>query len=345
MSTTRKRKAESVPKATRAPLACERCRVKKLRCSGGYPCRSCLNASAECDFEVSAGRTDRLGGVDLSVRVTQLEKAVADLQAQVHGLSGPAVTPAAAAAATHIPTWADTTSPLSGISGQSQQRADETSASRFLAITLPTNSGVAPFPALMHHPSIWENRSRSPSLDAVPLGRTEYTAKAGSQDDPVSTGLIDEVSALSLFQLFMERCHVTFPVMRYEYEDLHRKSPFLFTCVLAVASRYYLRYQQVNPSLPVIEATAITAIKDLAYSHLGASMFRKQPGVMDVQAVLLLANWNLFGQGMSPDNWLVSGHCGRLAYRIGLDRIASYARDRPVLCRWRAWLGWNMQIR
>lgn len=82
-------------------------------------------------------------------------------------------------------------------------------------------------------------------------------------------------------------------------------------------------------------------------------MFRKQPRVLDVQAVLLLANWNLFGRGMSPDNWLVSGHCGRLAYRIGLDQIADAASqvdevrssgDNPVLERWGTWLGWNMYV-
>jgi hypothetical protein len=132
--------------------------------------------------------------------------------------------------------------------------------------------------------------------------------------------------------------------MCYAYADIKGKSPFLLTCILAIGARFYLAYQRANPSLPVVDAETATAIKDLAYSHLGASMFRKQPGVMDVQAVLLLANWNLFGQGMSPDNWLVSGHCGRMGYRIGLDRVAHSAPERPVLCRWRTWLGWNMCV-
>ncbi len=198
MSTGRKRKVDSVTKATRAPLACERCRVKKLRCSGGDPCRSCLNAGAPCDFDVSPGRSDRLGGVDLTVRVGQLEKMVTELQQQVQTLAcregGPR---------THPPRveQAPTQMTPSTISPRTAQRSDETSASRFLAVTLPAHSAVAPFPAFMHHPSIWENRSRSPSPDTVPLGRTEYVAKAGLRDDPVSTGLVNEDAATALYQL------------------------------------------------------------------------------------------------------------------------------------------------
>lgn len=266
----RKRKAGSgdssgtTPKAPRAPLACERCRVKKLRCSGGYPCRSCDNANVECDFEVANGRTDRLGGVDLSVRVSQLEKAVLELRAQVQSLSeggerpithrtstslaepSPLVDPSSTtdtrlsirsseAESSRHPMQrydvdqrgvdqtqqqlgqlaaADSVSPAlwQPQTGQSTsidlpQRADETIPGRFLAATIPTQCGIAPFPPLMHHPSIWENRSRSPSLSddlpSMPLGTTDYVAKAGAHDDPISTGLISEAAGLAMFELYV----------------------------------------------------------------------------------------------------------------------------------------------
>jgi hypothetical protein len=156
----------------------------------------------------------------------------------------------------------------------------------------------------------------------------------------------------------MTKCHLTLPIVESDFATARRKSPFLFTTMLAIAGMYYVASQQRDSSLPFVEPSAITAIKQLAYSHFGASMFRKRPRALDVQAVLLLSNWNLFGRGMSPDTWLVSGHCGRLAYRIGLDRVADIgshippsdgeaflSQSLPILERWRTWLGWNMYVR
>lgn len=72
----------------RATYACERCRLKKLRCTGGHPCGACRRAGIECDFG------DR--GLDwqqsLSLtnqRLLQLEKTVMELVSSLGHLTHP----------------------------------------------------------------------------------------------------------------------------------------------------------------------------------------------------------------------------------------------------------------
>lgn len=71
------------PRAQRATWACERCRNKKLRCTGGYPCSSCQRAEIECDFD-DRGTSSNQGPFVTNQRLLQLEKTVTDL---VAGLS------------------------------------------------------------------------------------------------------------------------------------------------------------------------------------------------------------------------------------------------------------------
>ncbi|KAF7171986.1 hypothetical protein CNMCM5623_004245 [Aspergillus felis] len=70
----------------RAMWACERCRIKKLRCSGGHPCSACRRGEIECDFG------DR--GLDpqqtnTNQRPSQLETMVTDLVSGLSHLSRP----------------------------------------------------------------------------------------------------------------------------------------------------------------------------------------------------------------------------------------------------------------
>jgi hypothetical protein len=91
--------------------------------------------------------------------------------------------------------------------GQSvrSQRDDETTASRFIAATIPGQCGIAPFTPLMYQPSIWENPSRSPSPfdDVHPsaMGTTDYVARAGILDDPISIGLVSDQAGSALYHL------------------------------------------------------------------------------------------------------------------------------------------------
>lgn len=49
----RRHKAEDLP-STRVPKACNRCRIRKMRCDGNFPCSTCVARNAECGFGTSA---------------------------------------------------------------------------------------------------------------------------------------------------------------------------------------------------------------------------------------------------------------------------------------------------
>lgn len=135
-------------------------------------------------------------------------------------------------------------------------------------------------------------------------------------------------------------------------------SPFLFTAILAIAARYYPNYrlhQVAEPRLPLITNTALQGLAELACAHLGFVLFRKQHQLSDVQAALLLSIWIPRGQGQFADQWMVSGLCTRLAYRIGIPKILSHpsiqriatgsdldAQDlrdiNSILPQWHTWL-------
>ncbi|RAL08765.1 Zn(II)2Cys6 transcription factor [Aspergillus homomorphus CBS 101889] len=66
-------------RSQRATWACERCRIKKLRCTGGHPCSACHRAGIDCDF---GDRHD--SNLNLSItnqRLAQLETTVTALLA------------------------------------------------------------------------------------------------------------------------------------------------------------------------------------------------------------------------------------------------------------------------
>lgn len=145
------------------------------------------------------------------------------------------------------------------------------------------------------------------------------------------------------------------------FQRLRNSSSCLFSAILAIAARFYVRHSEKFPvsGLPPISSSTPTTIGRLAYSHLGATLFRKEYRREDVQAIMLLSFWNLFGAGHSPDPWLVSGHCMRLALRVGLDKAPILAKElhskftraedaskqlSVVLADWRTWLWWYMWV-
>lgn len=93
----------------RAPQACRRCRQKKLKCTGGQPCRKCLRASHPCDFDDRPGvlgnernhtrsnTTVSFGGDEATARIAQLERTLADL------ISGLQPTPQAISSIGQVP--------------------------------------------------------------------------------------------------------------------------------------------------------------------------------------------------------------------------------------------------
>ncbi|UKZ91445.1 uncharacterized protein TrAFT101_006423 [Trichoderma asperellum] len=71
----------------RATWACERCRIKKLRCTGGHPCSSCRRAEIECDFG-DRGDPQQSSSIT-NQRLSKLEKTVTDLVTGLSHLTSP----------------------------------------------------------------------------------------------------------------------------------------------------------------------------------------------------------------------------------------------------------------
>lgn len=219
-------------------------------------------------------------------------------------------------------------------------RYAETLDSRWEA--LQQNS--APFPPLMKYPTVWSGEPAAPAsqcdpdAESVP-GLKQYVAKVGLRSDPISEGILNKSFALTLFDFFFRYCHPSFPVLQpsqhfeADFEQVSSCSPFLFTVIIAVAARYYVRHRaQVSVDSRSIAPMALETpglLADLAYSHLGFLIMRKQHQLSDVQAALLLSVWNLRGKGLSPDQWMVTGICARLAHRIGMQEALGH----PMIAR------------
>ncbi|KAG4430183.1 hypothetical protein IFR05_014342 [Cadophora sp. M221] len=250
--------------------------------------------------------------------------------------------------------------------------------------TSPSNTGVsegldsrwaalqhnsAPFPPLMLNPAVWSGEPAITSPEGDPtaqfaLGMTRYQAKVDLHSEPVSEDIVKEPVARVLFTLFLQKCHPLFPLLNPPKDQdsyfghIRSSSPFLFTVMLSIAGRYYNGYREMEPgqsSLPPITAGALEALADLACSHLGFVLFRKQHQLSDVQATLLLSVWIPRGNGQSADQWMVTGLCSRLAYRIGVPDSSCHpaitrllnsthldANDireaKDILPQWHAWL-------
>ncbi|KAJ4176363.1 hypothetical protein NW755_014452 [Fusarium falciforme] len=305
---------------------------------GGHPCSTCKRAKADCDFG-DRGWDSQQSISATNQRLSQLEKTVTELVAGLGHLTNPqplshavprdqlflAGSPRHVSAPEHPPCLeapplsdAQTTavpglsppvhspsraSPEPVRSSSVNPRASERLESRWDA--LQHNS--APFPPLMNHPTAWSGEPSKTSPDAVKanltLGMTHYKAHVHLQSEPVSEGIVSDAAARALFA---------------------------FT--LAIAGRYFNGYQNTQPAasrLPLITPDALEALADLAGAHLGFVLLRKQHELSDVQAALLLSVWIPRGRGQSADQWMVTGLCTRLAYRIGIPDLPS----RPAVLR------------
>ena len=119
-------------------------------------------------------------------------------------------------------------------------------------------------------------------------------------------------------------------------------SPYLYTVILAISSRYILPTPTVDPSTSL-------QLRRLAYTYYVASQFRRHQSLPDVQATLLLAAYGMYKRNKGPDPWIVTGHCGRLTHRLGLQRLGkvrsvpedvSGIKGSRLVAQWKTWLCW-----
>ncbi|EEU33848.1 uncharacterized protein NECHADRAFT_55935 [Fusarium vanettenii 77-13-4] len=343
-------------RAQRTIIACERCRMKKLRCMGGLPCSACQRAKVECGF----GDRERDSQNSISIanqRISQLEKTVAELIATINRETNTLPPRTLVQPSTRLSERPENPGDTQRVSRSSifrsglglaapngslimtpeasQGSVDPRSSERLESRWSALQHDSAPFPALMGHPAAWLERPVKTNPGGVSpntVGMTIYKAQVHLQSEPVSEGIVEEVVARALFTLFFQKCHPSFPMLE-SYEDLGRhfehirsSSPFLFTSILAIAGRYYNSYRERLLALErpqAITVNALEALAELACAHLGFVLFRKQHQLSDVQATLLLSVWIPRGKGQSADQWMISGLCNRLAHRIGMTDLWS----------------------
>ena len=123
---------------------------------------------------------------------------------------------------------------------------------------------------------------------------------------------------------------------------------------MVIAARYYNRYN-AHMGFPYepIEAAARSRLVNLAFFHLGQTLLSKRHTLEDVQAILLVAAWNIVGDGGGSDAWVATGHALRLMRRLGVHKQLSQAevvvhqqapdwqdKAERFLPQWRTWLAW-----
>lgn len=138
--------------------------------------------------------------------------------------------------------------------------------------------------------------------------------------------------AEALFNFFIEHCHPFLPIVNVALDDAFtaiQRSPPLFSAIIAIAARFYVRFTARNTStlLPMLDPGAPHKLANLAEMHLAQTLLRKQHALSDVQAILLLAAWGLQSGGKGPDAWLATGHAARVARRLGVHRTLAVAAE------------------
>lgn len=157
---------------------------------------------------------------------------------------------------------------------------------------------------------------------------------------------------------YVTYCHPFLPILELcragdqRTSEIQEMGAFLFTTILAIASRYTRR--QARPSglaMPELDQDASLKIRRLAYAHFASSMFRRHQSLRDLQATFLLAGWGLHPGAEGPEAWMTTGHCGRLALRLGLHKLGRTAMPimpplgsqiemAKLVSRWKTWLCW-----
>lgn len=159
-----------------------------------------------------------------------------------------------------------------------------------------------------------------------------------------------------LIYRFLSYCHPFLPILELSHTggdhlaEIRDMGAYLFTTVLAIAAGHISHQHRIQGLvMPALDPEPSLKIRRLAYGHFASSMFRRHQSLRDLQATLLLAGWGLHPGSEGPEAWMTTGHCGRLALRLGLHNLGKVVRPTTVLSavetnklisQWRTWLCW-----
>ncbi|CAN9307500.1 unnamed protein product [Alternaria alternata] len=352
----------------RATQACFRCRKQKLRCLGGRPCVRCVKASKECDFgQGNAGNVAYRPNVTVDAaqyeqhhqqerRATQAcfrcrkqklrclggrpcvrcVKASKECDFGKPGQASPVSN-----SNNNTNTNGDVVEDRHGAAARASLVRLEDSVTNLLAGLQNTGTnGTDLFPALTAAPDTVSSTvpvTAPAPAPAPPLEPSSYHATALTNTaTPALLSTSDPLTTQGLG-------HVRFG-------DSPERYPSLFSAILAISARFYLRS---SSKAHIMDSHVPKALAEIAESHLAHTLLRKKHTLADVQAILLLAAWGLQSSGKGPDAWVLTGHAARVSRRLGIQRavgqaVAATQKDRSqleapaevdtaVLRRWRTW--------
>ena len=160
----------------------------------------------------------------------------------------------------------------------------------------------------------------------------------------LTTGIVTSEEVLDLFRIFFSNCCQHLLLLDADWHTptfICSRSPFLFTCICTVASKFYTRR-------PDLHQKCLSLVKKVAFDV----MSRGFKSIEIVQGFLLLSMWNQPAERFEEDKtWLFSGIAIRMATDLNLHRksVASFSgnpcpddpavldREREILNRERTW--------
>ncbi|PWN36324.1 uncharacterized protein FA14DRAFT_114933, partial [Meira miltonrushii] len=352
------------PKPTRGAKACKNCRRLKMRCVGaesGPPCDRCKNTNHECIFEESnrgkkSGKYQRTEAMAASLR-----KMEATMSSLIQSLKDPSKAfSASAGIMTRSPT------PEGGVMAggarfvepELPQRKQRASSPRLHS--LPDNT-LNPLGLLAEATSSARSEAGREKVETPKVGvASETYFKPGPMTilplrkivierelapDLLTQGIVTSEEVLELFQVFFHNCSqhvVLFDPDWHTPTMVCGRSPFLFTVICTIASKYYKKR-------PDLHQQCLEVVRKCAY----VVMSRGFKSVEIVQGFLLLSVWQTPSQRFEEDKtWLFSGVAIRMATDLNLHRKsmasipnttdsedpAVLEREREIINRERTWL-------
>lgn len=162
--------------------------------------------------------------------------------------------------------------------------------------------------------------------------------------DPLSEGILPTAQLQYLYDVFVEFCLPSLPILHAVQIALIRsRSSFLFTVMVSIGARFCSSQSlthlptcqgfmststgnRIDLSQVTIDESTYNRLVALSHQHLSATLLKSSHTLEDVRAILFLACWALVSSEEStgaPNRWVLIGHAGRIARSIGLDRCAS----------------------
>lgn len=323
--------------------ACQRCRVQKLKCSGGAPCERCLRLHVTCkDGSEAKSITSDISFPTAETKLHSALRRISELEASVESIN---------LRLAHHETARDPASLQSTPFSTKDDLPSSSAASNF----------PAPFSDVAFDRSTLENRqeTRAPSpedgvdaqdTDAAAASRRKHKVpieyhhqdtlyeqsnkirKMGTLGppserplDPINEGVISIERAERLINFFFENCLTYVPLFDSRrlptIEEMRKSDLCLFCSIIAIAARHTAA---IDPSFSAQRVEEEWEdLCQIVEAHVAKTLVRPRHRLGDIQAIILLHSYGLRSGGIGHDPWILSGHAFRLAKRLSIDRITT----------------------